>query len=102
MEEIVEDRRLLYGTVLTLAEAKEAYRTNTGICRGCRTRYPDTNALTKALHCGVCGRPRIFGAAQYVYNGWIKELPATRWRGRRVERILGQETGDDGQPHKNV
>lgn len=101
MEEAV-DRRLQYGTVLTLEEAKEAHRTRTGVCRGCRTRYPDTSTKTKALHCGVCGRPRIFGAAQYVWNGWISELPPGRWKGRPVDQILGQEGSHDSQSDKNV
>ena len=37
------------------------------------------------------GRPRIFGAVQYVWNGWVKELPAGRFRGRSIEKILQGE-----------
>lgn len=102
MEEAIEDRRLLYGTVLTLEEAREAHQTRTGVCRGCRTRYPDTGTLTKALQCGVCGRPRIFGAAQYVWNGWIKELPPGRWKGRPVNELLGEEGSHDNKRDKNA
>ena len=91
MEEAVEDRRLLYGTVLTLDEVRRAYSTHTGVCRGCRTEYPGTAPNAKGLACDVCGRPRIFGAVQYVWNGWVKELPAGRFRGRSIEKILQGE-----------
>ena len=94
-EAVVEDRRLLYGTVLTLDEVRRAYRTRTGVCRGCRTEHPDIDWNARGLACSVCGRPRIFGAVQYVWNGWVKELPIGWFRGRRsIEKILAEEAND--------
>lgn len=95
MEKTVEDNRLKYGTVLTLDEWRHLYRSETGICRGCRTEYPNTPLLTKAKHCPICERPRIFGAVHYVWNGWIKELPAGNQKWRNIQRLL-EERKDVG------
>lgn len=96
MDETVEDRRLLYGTVLTLDEVRRIYKARTGVCRGCRTEYPDTELSAKGLTCGACGGPRVFGAVQYVWNGWVKELPPGRFRGRSIEKVLEQEAKNVG------
>jgi hypothetical protein len=94
MEEAV-DRRLQYGTVLTLAEWRKLYNATTGVCRGCRTEFPDTPVITKAAPCPVCERPRIFGAVHYVWNGWIKELPPGNQKWRNIPRLL-EERKDVG------
>lgn len=88
MEEAVEDRRLLWGTVLTLEEWRRLYRAARGICRGCRTEFPNTPVMTKAAPCPICNRPRIFGATHYVWNGWIKELPPGPQKWRNIQRLL--------------
>jgi len=87
MEEQVEDFRLKWGIVLTLDEFRQAYHDKAGYCRGCKIRYTDIDHKAKGLPCSACGRPRVFGAVQYVWNGWIKELPSHRWR-RPVDNLL--------------
>ncbi len=83
-----EDRRHLYGLLLSLPEFRAAYLSQTGYCRGCKTVYPGTDLKAKGLHCTSCGRPRVFGAPQYAWNGWIGDLPPGRYRGRSLERLL--------------
>lgn len=90
-QDLREDRRHLYGFLLTLPEFREAYYSQTGYCRGCKTIYPVTDLKAKGLHCTSCGRPRVFGALQYVWNGWIAELPPGRYRGRSIERLLATD-----------
>jgi hypothetical protein len=90
MEEKV-DPRLKWGIVLTLDEFRQAYREKAGYCRGCKIRYPDIDHTAKALPCSECGRPRVFGAVQYVWNGWVKELPPYRWR-RNVDYLLKEDS----------
>jgi hypothetical protein len=87
-----EDRRLLYGVLLSLPEFREAYHSQTGYCRGCRAVYPDTALMAKGQQCAACGRPRVFGAVQYVWNGWIKELPAGNQKWRNIQRLLEERT----------
>ena len=88
------DARLKWGIVLTLDEFRQAYHDRTGYCRGCKIRYPDVDHIAKALPCSACGRPRVFGAVQYVWNGWISELPPGRWRGRDINKLLTE--GNNG------
>lgn len=87
-QEAQEDRRHLYGLLLTLPEFRQAYHSQTGYCRGCKAVYPGTDLKAKGLHCTACGRPRVFGALQYAWNGWIGDLPPGRYRGRSLERLL--------------
>jgi hypothetical protein len=84
------DFRLKWGIVLTLDEFRQAYHEKAGYCRGCKIRYPDIDHKAKALPCSECGRLRVFGAVQYVWNGWIKELPPGRWR-RGVDKLLKED-----------
>ena len=86
-----EDRRHLYGLLLSLPEFREAYHSQSGYCRGCKAVYPGTDLKAKGQHCASCGRPRVFGALQYAWNGWIGDLPPGRYRGRSLERLLATD-----------
>lgn len=90
-QELREDRRHLYGLLLTLPEFREAYHGKTGYCRGCRAVYPGTDLKAKGVQCTCCGKPRVFGALQYAWNGWIGDLPPGRYRGRSLERLIASD-----------
>jgi hypothetical protein len=87
-----EDRRHLYGLLLSLPEFRQAYHSQTGYCRGCKAVYPGTDLKAKGVKCNACGRPRVFGALQYAWNGWIGDLPSGRYRGRSLERLLSTDS----------
>ena len=86
-----DDRRHLYGLLLSLPEFREAYHSQTGYCRGCKAVYPGTDLKAKGVQCISCRRPRVFGALQYAWNGWIGDLPEGRYRGRSLERLLATD-----------
>lgn len=93
-----EDRRHLYGVLLSLSEFRQAYHHQIGYCRGCKAANPSTDHQAKGLKCDTCGRPRVFGAVQYVWNGWIDTLPQGRDRRRSIERLLDQGFSSDLPP----
>lgn len=94
MEETLEQRRYKYGVILSLNEFRDSYNSGAGVCRGCRAVHYRVSPNAKGLVCNHCGTRRVFGPVQYVWNGWIAELPAGRWR-RPIEELLTGGTDGD-------
>ena len=86
-----EQRRHQYGLIISLTQFRDAYHNNTGLCRGCGTPHAGTPLDAKGQTCAACGRPRVFGAVWYAWNGWIDKLPARSWRGINIKRLLTED-----------